>query len=80
MSTFSHDTDSAASLDAARHALIRQLTDHPDDIAATVELQAVKAASARLGTTVDTSESDSLRRAGMSFFDRLFHRGSPHSS
>jgi hypothetical protein len=76
MVTTSHDSASAESLDASRHALIRQLHDHPDDVAATVELQAVKAASARLATTVDTSESDSLRRAGLSFFDRLFHRGS----
>ena len=75
MTSVSHSTESAEALDASRHALIRRLTDHPDDIAATVELQAVKAASARLATTVDNSESDSLRRAGLSFFDRLFRRG-----
>jgi hypothetical protein len=80
MAGVSHNTESAEALDASRHALIKQLTDHPDDIAATVELQAVKAASAHLGTTVDNSESDSLRRAGLSFFDRMFHRGSRDSS
>ena len=76
MSATSHGADSAETLGAARDALIRQLHDHPDDIAATVELQAVNAASARLVTTVDNSESDSVRRAGLSFFDRLFHRTS----
>ena len=61
MTSVSHDTDSAETLDAARHALIRQLTDHPDDFAATIELQAVNAASARLAETVDTTERDSLQ-------------------
>lgn len=71
MTAVSHDADSAESLDASRHTLISQLHAHPEDVEATVELQAVNAASARLVTTVDNSESDSLRRAGLSFFDRV---------
>ena len=39
MPAVSHDSDSAESLDASRHTLIRQLHDHPEDVAATVELQ-----------------------------------------
>jgi hypothetical protein len=71
MTATSHETDSAATLDASRHTLIRQLIDHPDDIAATVELQAVNAASSRLAAgAVDETARDSLRRAGMSSSDR----------
>ena len=71
MTVTSHDTDSAETLDASRHALIQRLHAHPEDVAATVELQAVNAASDRLSAeTVDTSERDSLQRAGMSSSER----------
>ena len=71
MTVTSHQTDSAETLDASRRTLIRQLHDHPDDLAATVELQAVNAASSRLGdSAVDDTARDSLRRAGMSSSDR----------
>ena len=83
MTTASHDHDSAATLDASRHALIRRLHGHPEDFAATIELQAVNAASSRLSAeTVDTTARDSLQRAGMSSSERtrlrlhrLFGRG-----
>jgi hypothetical protein len=71
MTAISHETDSAETLDAARHTLIRQLIDHPDDVGATVELQAVNAASSRLADeAVDDTARDSLRRSGMSSNDR----------
>ena len=83
MTTASHDHDSAETLDASRHALIRRLHEHPEDFAATIELQAVNAASSRLSAAnVDTTARDSLQRAGMSSSERtrlrlhrLFGRG-----
>lgn len=72
MTVSSHSTDSKESLDASRHALIRRLHEHPEDFAATIELQAVNAASNRLrDETIDTTARDSLQRAGMSSFERL---------
>jgi hypothetical protein len=71
MTVTSHDTDSAETLDASRHTLVLHLHDHPNDTAATVELQAVNAASSRLAdAAVDDTARDSLRRAGMSSSDR----------
>jgi hypothetical protein len=78
MTAASHNGDSAETLDASRHALIRQLHEHPEDFAATIELQAVNAASNRIREeTIDTTARDSLQRAGMSSFERTrlrFHR------
>jgi hypothetical protein len=72
MTVASNDTDSAETLDASRHGLIRRLHEHPEDFVATIELQAVNAASSRLGQgVVDTTARDSLQRAGMSSFDRM---------